>query len=103
MLARQVEDGAVENVYRLQLTNQSEAEQRLELSIEGLEGATPVVSGPLQLQPLEARAVAVAVRLPAEQAGALAGRSAPLVFRVTSHERGGSSTVGVRGVFHVPR
>ncbi|MFZ5519788.1 MAG: cytochrome c oxidase accessory protein CcoG [Pseudomonadota bacterium] len=115
VLARLVDDGAVENVYRLQLTNQSEAGQRLELSIEGLDGAKPVTSAPLSLKPLEARTVALAVRLPAEQALALAGRSAPLVFRVTSHAqphgpadalpdaRQGRSTVAVRGVFHVPR
>lgn len=103
VLARMVDDGAVENVYRLQLTNQSEAEQRLALTLEGLPGAKPVLPAPLRLQPLESRAVAVAVRLPAEQALALAGRSAPLTFRITSAEPGSRSTVAVRGVFHVPR
>lgn len=103
VLARVVEDGAVENVYRVQFINQSEAEQQVALAVDGLDGAQAVLAAPVRLHPLEARAVAVAVRLPPEQAQALAGRSAPLSFRVTSQSPDGSSTVAVRGVFHVPR
>jgi cytochrome c oxidase accessory protein FixG len=104
VLARVVEDGAVENVYRLQLINQSESAQQLSLRIEGVEGAQAVLAAPVRLQPLEARAVAVAVRLSPEQALALAGRSTPLTFQLSSQgEDGRRSTVAARGVFHVPR
>src|SRR5664279_361732 len=39
-LARMVEDGRIENVYRLQLMNATEAAERVHVEVEGLPGAT---------------------------------------------------------------
>ncbi len=44
-LARLVEDGRIENVYRLQLMNASERAQRFEVRVQGLPGATVVGGG----------------------------------------------------------
>ena len=64
-LARQVEDGAIENVYRLQLMNRSEQPLRLRLGAEGLPGLTLAsASGELSVPPASIHTVTVQLRLP---------------------------------------
>ena len=65
-LARMVEKGWIENVYRLQLMNATEQRQHYAVSISGLEGAvmTAQDSGVFEVLPAEVRAVAVSVRVP---------------------------------------
>jgi cytochrome c oxidase accessory protein FixG len=64
-LARQVEDGAVENVYRLQLMNRSEQALRLKLDAQGLPGLTLAgASGELSVPAASIRSVTVQLRLP---------------------------------------
>ena len=85
-LAREVEGGRIENVYRLQLMNTEERSRRLTILVEA--GATlgspeVLVDGaPLELSPVTTRMVTVRVR-----ATPLAGRgSQPLSFVVASAE-----------------
>jgi cytochrome c oxidase accessory protein FixG len=72
-LARQVEEGYVENVYRLQVMNATEKDQRYRVEADGLPGlrlSEPVSFG---VGPAEARWVSVRLRVPPEtalQAGA---------------------------------
>jgi cytochrome c oxidase accessory protein FixG len=64
-LARELDDGRVENVYRLQLMTTAERPQRLALSAAGgpgLEGLEVVAEGALDLPPTTTRMVAVRVR-----------------------------------------
>jgi len=65
-LARMVEKGWVENVYRLQLMNATEQTQHYAVHIQGLDGAvlTADDDGVFAVLPAELRAVAVAVRVP---------------------------------------
>ncbi|WP_326534427.1 cytochrome c oxidase accessory protein CcoG [Pseudorhodoferax sp.] len=70
-LARIVEDGRVENVYRLQVMNSAEQPQRYRFSVEGLPGLAITEANELALGPAEARWVTLHVQLPHE-----AGRSA---------------------------
>jgi cytochrome c oxidase accessory protein FixG len=65
-LARMVEKGWVENVYRLQLMNATEQTQHYAVHIQGLDGAvlTADNDGVFAVLPAELRAVAVAVRVP---------------------------------------
>ncbi|MBL8330020.1 MAG: cytochrome c oxidase accessory protein CcoG [Rubrivivax sp.] len=67
-LARIVEDGQVENVYRLQLMNATERRQTYRIEAEGLNGlalSTPVSA---VVEPTQARWVTVALRVPAQTA-----------------------------------
>ena len=73
VLARTVEDGWVENVYRLQIMNATEAAQRYRVVATGLPSIAQDLRRDVAVGPAEARWVAVAVRVPpavAAQAGA---------------------------------
>jgi cytochrome c oxidase accessory protein FixG len=67
-LARVVEDGYVENVYRLQIMNATETVQRYRVSADGLPGlrlSDPVLT---DIAPTEARWLSIGLRVPPETA-----------------------------------
>ena len=105
-LARLVDDGRVENVYRLQLMNAQESPQRFRIEVDGLAGV--VVSAPraeVQVGPTEARWVPVAVQLPPETAASLGSGAHPLRFTITrlADAAGGAVEVREKSTFVVPR
>ncbi|MEY4766361.1 MAG: cytochrome c oxidase accessory protein CcoG [Pseudomonadota bacterium] len=102
VMARTVEDGIIENVYRLQLMNQTDLPQRLQVGVSGLPGAVAQALA-VVLAPVEDRQVQVAVRLPATQAAALAGQTVGLRFEVASRSPQGTSLVSEHSTFIVPR
>jgi cytochrome c oxidase accessory protein FixG len=63
-LARQVEEGEVENVYRLQIMNATEQSQTYRISADGLDGLRAVDAKPVTVAPTEARWVSVTLRVP---------------------------------------
>ncbi len=83
-LARQVEDGWIENVYQLQIMNAAERTQRYRIEVLGLTGAMiggePAVQ---ELGPAEARWVPMAVRLPPEAAQQLGAGAHTVRFQIT--------------------
>ncbi len=81
-LARLVEGGAIENVYRVQLMNATEETQRFHIDVEGLDGARLSSWSDVALAPTEARWVPLAVRLPPEAARTLGPGAHPLRFRI---------------------
>ena len=103
-LARVVDEGVVENVYRLQVMNRSEAPRRFRVSVEGPSGLT--LSAPeLLVPPTEIGSVVVAVRLPPAQAEALQGQSVPVFFDLALQAEAGQAAVVQRekSTFYVPR
>lgn len=71
-LARIVDDGRVENVYRIQIMNSAEEKQKYQLNVRGLPGI--MIAGPssFELEPAEARWITVSAQIPfeaAQQAG----------------------------------
>jgi len=81
-LARLVEGGRIENVYRVQLMNGTERTQRFHISVEGLDGASLSQWSDVDLAPTEARWVPLAVQLPPQAAAALGAGAHPLRFRI---------------------
>src|SRR5574343_192362 len=71
-LARIVDDGRIENVYRLQIMNATEAPQRFHLAVSGIPGADIAGVHDYVVGPAEARWVSVNVQVP-PQAAAKAG------------------------------
>jgi cytochrome c oxidase accessory protein FixG len=72
-LARLVEDGYIENVYRLQVMNATESRQRYHVGVSGIDGIAVAAGREVEVGPAEARWLPVAVRIPpqaAQQAGA---------------------------------
>lgn len=62
-MGREVEDGRIENVYRLQVMNTSEAPQTLRVSVSGIPSATVVDDGAIAMDGATTRAVPVRVRV----------------------------------------
>ena len=81
-LARQVDDGFIENVYRLQIMNATELRQQYRVSADGLPGLAlrePVV---VDVAPTEARWVSVALRVPPEAAAQARAGAHPIHFGI---------------------
>lgn len=104
-LARQIEDGVIENVYRLQLMNATEMPQRYEVTADGLPGMSLSRPVDVTLGPAEARWVSVALRLPPENAARSGAGAHPIHFqirRLASSEEGERS-LSEKSTFVVPR
>ena len=84
-LARVVEEGAVENVYRIQIMNRTEAPQTYRVDASGIDGLE-VVATPASAGPAAVTSTSVSLRLPFVVAQGLAGRSVPVMFAVTGVE-----------------
>ncbi len=64
-LAREMRDGSIENIYRLNIMNMVEAEREVTLSISGLDGIRIIEPQSVKLNPLSMEAVTVKVHAPA--------------------------------------
>lgn len=98
-MARIVEQGYVENVYRLQVMNATESKQSYALTVDGVQGIKLVSEPVIEVLPTEVRGIAVRVQVPpdAAQPG-----SHPIHFGIKST---GDDPHGVseKTVFIVPR
>jgi cytochrome c oxidase accessory protein FixG len=81
-LARVVEDGFVENVYRLHLMNATEVAQRYRVSVQGLPEIAARGQVTAQVDPAQAQWVTVSVRVPPQVAAAQGPGVHPIVFDV---------------------
>ncbi|WP_239143148.1 cytochrome c oxidase accessory protein CcoG [Variovorax sp. WS11] len=97
-LARIVEGGQLENVYRLQIMNATERQQRYRIEAHGLEGLGASPAEPVEVGPAQSRWVAVRLQLP--YGSATAGSHA-VHFDVRSLD--GSAQVSEKATFMVPR
>lgn len=102
-LARQVEDGRIENVYRLQLMNASEQPQRYRVRVAGIAQAVVASVPEVDVGPAEARWLAVRVQVPLQSAAALGTGAHPIAFDVERLGAEGSVTVHEKSTFVVPR
>ncbi|WP_020653129.1 cytochrome c oxidase accessory protein CcoG [Massilia niastensis] len=62
-MGREVDDGMIENVYRLQLMNTSEAPHKLRISVAGIPSAEVAGDDVVEIGPASTRAVPVRVRI----------------------------------------
>jgi cytochrome c oxidase accessory protein FixG len=98
-LARQVEDGWIENIYRLQVMNATETPQQLHIEAEGLPGLQLSRAASVTLGPAEARWVTVALRLPPESLPQLKPGAQPVRWLIRSD---GGDSVAEKSTFVVP-
>jgi len=97
-LARMVEFGRIENVYRLQVMNATEERQMVGIQVEGLPGIALASDARVEVLPAEVRSVAVRVQVPP---GASPG-SHPITFRLQA-EGDKAIRVEEKTTFLVPR
>jgi cytochrome c oxidase accessory protein FixG len=98
-LARMVEQGRIENVFRLQIMNATESTQRYAIGVSGLPGITLASDAEVEVLPTEVRSVAVRVQIPPDAATT---GSHPIEFEI--HSTGENvSRVNEKAAFVVPR
>ncbi len=109
-LARLVDGGDIENVYRLQLMNATESVQRYDITVDGgpsMEGLRVMAQpGPVELQGTQARWVTLVVRLPADRAAETRPGAHPVHFqiaRLPSPQEAAPVRVREASSFIVPR
>jgi polyferredoxin len=98
ILARQIEGGRIENIYRLQIMNASESLLQVHVQADGLPGLVVETEHNLLVDAAQSRWFVVHVQLPFEQA---APGSHIIHFHVQSQDR--LTTVTEKAVFIVPR
>ncbi|WP_413899498.1 cytochrome c oxidase accessory protein CcoG [Rhodoferax sp.] len=96
--ARVVAGGRIENVYRLQIMNATEAQQRYRISASGLPGLVLGSDNEVLIDSTQSRWVAVRVELPAQVA-----KPGTHVIRFEVDSVGQSARVSEKSVFVVPR
>jgi polyferredoxin len=97
-LAREVEGGRVENVFRLQIMNATETSQRFHLSVDGIPGVVIASETEVLIESTQSRWVPVRVQIPF--GGAEPG-SHPIHFEITGLDTPGK--LSEKSVFIVPR
>ncbi len=105
-LARVVDDGWVENVYRLQIMNATERTQRYRIGANGLVQMATDQTGDVWVDPAQARWVAVAVKVPPQVAEAAGPGSHVMRFvveRVPESSGDAAATLVEKSTFMVPR
>ncbi|WP_296947600.1 cytochrome c oxidase accessory protein CcoG [uncultured Massilia sp.] len=98
-MGREVEDGLIENVYRLQVMNTGEEAHVFRIAVAGIPGAAVAGDDTVELKGASARAVPVRVR--ADPGHAKTG-SNHIAFTVTAQDDAGIS-VTEKAVFIVPK
>lgn len=83
ILAREAEDGRIENVYTLKVMNTTEAPRRYQLSAQGLEGATLIGESVVDVGSAENKEITVVVRVPPESGKAGAN---PIYFDIKAED-----------------
>ncbi len=111
-LARLVGDGQIENLYRLQIMNNTERAQHYRLAVAGLPGLVLSAVPAIRLAPAEARWVTVAARVPPETALAAGPGAHGILFEISLLVDDGhgaavsltsSETIREKSSFVVPR
>ncbi len=104
-LARIVDEGRLENSYRLQIMNATEDPQRYRIQVSGLPQAAIVGGADVTVGPAEARWVPVAVQVPAEVAAGIKSGAHPIHFEIVRLPHAGDAAVAVseKSTFVIPR
>ncbi len=68
VLAREVEDGMIENVYTLRIMNTDERQQRYRIRVSGIQGIALVNAGETEVGPASTQSLVVSARVPPDAA-----------------------------------
>jgi cytochrome c oxidase accessory protein FixG len=104
-LARVVDEGRVENVYRLQIMNASESPQRFRVTVGGIDGAQVVGTSQVDVGSAAARWMPLTVQVPAASANAAGAGAHRIEFEITQLASGEQSLrhISERSTFVIPR
>jgi cytochrome c oxidase accessory protein FixG len=105
VMARQVEDGEVENVYRLQIMNATEMMQNYRVTVDGLPGLHLRDAVAVNVAPTEARWVSVTLRVPQQTATQTPAGAHEVHFNIEREAQGSDPARSLRekSTFVLPR
>ncbi|QDZ30644.1 cytochrome c oxidase accessory protein CcoG [Noviherbaspirillum sp. UKPF54] len=98
-MGREVEDGMIENAFRLQIMSTDERAHRYKISVAGIDGISLATQDEVQLQGAESRVVPVTVRIPKDK-GKAGSNAVTFGLQAQDDER---LQVQEKAVFFVPR
>jgi hypothetical protein len=96
-----LEQGDIENVYRLQIMNGLEQAQRYSVSVRGLAGLRISSDAQLAVQSVAIASLPVRLTLAPEAAAAYRGKTLPIVFEVQTTADGRSEVRHEKSTFYV--
>ncbi len=102
-LARVVEEGIVENTYRLQVVNGTEQTRLYRVSVDGLPGLRIVTTAEVAVDGTRIRSLPMTVALAPEAAEAFRGRANSITFEITTLQDGQAFTRREKSTFFIPR
>jgi cytochrome c oxidase accessory protein FixG len=103
-LARQVEDGRIENVYRLQVMNASETAQRFRVSASGLPGVVVASDPEVDVDGAGARWLPIRVQIPFDSAQSVGPGVHAIRFTIArASDAGHAHGLSEKSTFVVPR
>jgi cytochrome c oxidase accessory protein FixG len=104
-LARIVDEGRIENVYRLQIMNAAEQQQRYVVRVSGLDGASVVGRADVEIGSAEARWLPLSVQIPPETAARLTPGAHAITFEIErrAHDADPAALVIEKSTFVIPR
>ena len=98
-MGREIEDGMIENVYRLQIMNTEEIAHRYRISVSGIDGIVLQGASDIALAPTESRGVPVNIRIPA----GVGEKGSNKIFVTITDTENPDVQVSEKAVFFVPR
>ncbi len=98
-MGREIEDGMIENVYRLQIMNTEETAHRYRISVSGIDGIALQGGSDISLAPTESRGVPVNIRIPA----GVGEKGSNKIFVTITDTDNPDVQVSEKAVFFVPR
>jgi len=101
--ARIVEQGTIENVYRLQIMNGTEQAQDYTVTVSGLPGLAIATPAQLHVAPTGIGMMPVRLTLPPTEAESYLGRSNPITFEIRTQREGVERVAHEKSTFFVPR
>ncbi len=98
-MGREIEDGMIENVYRLQIMNTEEIAHRYRISVSGIDGIALQGRSDIALAPTESRGVPINIRIPA----GVGEKGSNKIFVTITDTENPDVQVSEKAVFFVPR
>ncbi len=102
-MAREVGNGDIENVYRLQIMNATERAQTYTTNVSGIPGLLMATEPKLTVAATGIGSLTIRLTLPAHAAQSLHGVTSPIVFRVQVLDHDKVETADEKSTFYVPR
>jgi polyferredoxin len=103
VMAREVGNGDIENVYRLQITNGTEEPQTYTATAHGLPGLTLVTASEITIPATGIGSMTLRLTLRAVDAQGLRGKASPIFFDVRTTTSDQPSVVEEKSTYLVPR